>query len=51
VIEEVPISASQALHNQDRLAYRKSLVEFRNRPEEGEDDFAEGETLPEGSDG
>lgn len=51
VIEEVPISASQALYSQDRVAYRKSLVEFRNRPEEGEDDFAEGETLPEGSDG
>jgi len=50
VIEEVPIIASRALYNQDRLAYRKSLVEFRGRSER-EDDIAAGESLPEGSDG
>ena len=33
-VEEVPISASQALHYQDPLAYRKSLVEFTNRSEQ-----------------
>ena len=55
-IEEVPISASQALYHQDRLAYRKSLVEFRTRSE-GEDEeqeieeIAEGESLSEDSDG
>lgn len=51
VIEEVPIIASQALYNQDRLAYRKGLVEFRGRSEENEDDIAEGESMPEASDG
>ncbi len=51
VIEEVPISASQALYNQDRLAYRKSLVEFRGRSGEQGDDIAEGESMPEASDG
>ena len=51
VIEEVPISASQALYNQDRLAYRKGLVEFRGRPEDQVVDIAEGESMPEVSDG
>ncbi len=52
VIEEAPIRASQALYQQDRVAYRKSLVEFRNRrPTEEEVDIAEGENLPEGNDG
>lgn len=52
VIEEVPISASQALYHQDRLAYRKSLVEFRNRShEDGELGIAEGESMPEEPDG
>jgi len=51
VIEEVPISASQALYNQDRLAYRKSLVEFRTPSGENEDDIAEGESMPEAPDG
>ena len=49
-IEEVPISASQALHDQDRLAYRKSLVEFRNRSET-EEEIAEGESVSESVDG
>ena len=49
-IEEVPISASQALHHQDPLAYRKSLVDFRN-PSEAENEIAEGESMPEDSDG
>ena len=49
-IEEVPISASQALHHQDRLAYRKSLVEFRSRPET-EEEIAEGESVSGNSDG
>jgi hypothetical protein len=51
VVEEVPISASQALYNQDRLAYRKGLVEFRGRSEEQEEDIAEGESMQEASDG
>ncbi len=51
VIEEVPISASQALYSQDRLAYRKSLVEFRGHSGEGEDEIGEGERMPEASDG
>ena len=51
-IEEVLISASQALYHQDRLAYRKSLVEFRNRSEESQDkEIVEGESLPEDTDG
>lgn len=51
-IEEVPISASQALYNQDRLAYRKSLVEFRNRSEDMDsEEIAEGESMAEDSDG
>ena len=50
-IEEVPISASQALHHQDRLAYRKSLVEFRNRSEAETEEIAEGESMSEDSDG
>ena len=50
-IEEVPISASQALHHQDRLAYRKSLVEFRSRSEGEDEEIAEGETMSEDSDG
>ena len=50
-IEEVPISASQALHHQDRLAYRKSLVEFRNRSEAENEEIAEGESMSEDSDG
>ena len=50
-IEEVPIRASQALHHQDRLAYRKSLVEFRNRSEAEDEEIAEGESMSEGSDG
>lgn len=50
-IEEVPISASQALYHQDRLAYRKSLVEFRNRPESENEEIAEGESMEEKSDG
>lgn len=51
VIEEAPISASQALYQQDRLAYRKSLVEFRTRPTEEEVDIIEGESMPEDTDG
>ena len=50
-IEEVPISASQALHHQDRLAYRKSLVEFTNRSEAENEEIAEGESMSEDSDG
>ena len=50
-IEEVPISASQALHDQDRLAYRKSLVEFRNQSEAENEEIAEGESVSEDSDG
>ena len=50
-IEEVAISASRALHHQDPLAYRKSLVEFRNRSEAEDEDIAEGESIPEDSDG
>ena len=50
-IEEVLISASQALHHQDRLAYRKSLVEFRNRSEAENEEIAEGESMSEDSDG
>ena len=50
-IEEVPISASQALHHQDRLAYRKSLVEFKNQSEEEKEEIAEGESISEDSDG
>ena len=50
-IEEVPISASQALHHQDRLAYRKGLVEFRNRSEAENEEIAEGESMSEDSDG
>ena len=50
-IEEVPISASQALHHQDPLAYRKSLVEFRNRSEADNEEIAEGESMSEDSDG
>ena len=50
-IEEVPISASQALHHQDRLAYLKSLVEFRNRSETENEEIAEGENMSEDSDG
>lgn len=57
VIEEAPIRASRALYDQDRVAYRKSLVEFRSRgentdePGQIEDDIAEGESISEGSDG
>lgn len=50
-IEEVPISASQALYHQDRLAYRKSLVEFRNRSEAENEEITEGESMSEDSDG
>lgn len=50
-IEEVPISASQALHHQDRLAYSKSLVEFINRSEAENEEIAEGESISEDSDG
>ena len=50
-IEEVPISASQALHHQDPLAYRKSLVEFRNRSEAEKEEIAEGESMSEDFDG
>ena len=50
-IEEVAISASRALHHQDPLAYRKSLVEFRNRSDAEDEDIAEGESIPEDSDG
>lgn len=51
VIEEAPISASQALYQQDRVAYRKSLVEFRSRPIEEDADIAEGESMPEETNG
>ena len=50
-IEEVLISASQALHHQDRLAYHKSLVEFRNRSEAETEEIGEGESISEDSDG
>ena len=50
-IEEVPISASQALYHQDRLAYRKSLVEFRNNSKENNEEIVEGEIMSEGTDG
>ena len=50
-IEEVPIRASQALHHQDRLAYRKSLVEFRTRSDAEKEEIAEGESMSEDSDG
>lgn len=50
-VEEVPISASQALYHQDRLAYRRSLVEFKNRAEEKNEGIVEGEMMSEGSDG
>ena len=51
-VEEVPIRASQALHHQDRQAYRESLVEFRSRSEaENEEEIAEGESMSEESDG
>ena len=50
-IEEVPISASQALHHQDPLAYRKSLVEFKNPSEAENEEIAEGESMSEDSDG
>ena len=50
-IEEVAISASRALHQQDPLAYRKSLVEFRNRSEAEDEEIAEGESISEDSDG
>ena len=50
-IEEAPISASQALHHQDPLAYRKSLVEFKNRSEAENEEIAEGESMSEDSDG
>ena len=50
-IEEVPISASQALHHQDPLAYRKSLVEFKNRSDAETEEIAEGESMSEDSDG
>ncbi len=50
-IEEVPISASQALRDQDLTAYRKSLVEFRNQSAADNEEIAEGESLSEGSNG
>ena len=50
-IEEVPIIASQALHGQDRLAYLKSLVEFKNRLEAEDEEIAEGESVSEDSNG
>ncbi len=56
VIEEAPIRASRALYEQDRVAYRKSLVEFRSRGSGGEEmdtaeDIGEGEAISEASDG
>jgi len=51
VIEEVPISASQALYQQDRLAYRKSLSEFRSGETTDDSDIEEGTVLPENSNG
>lgn len=51
VIEEVPIQASQALYQQDRMAYHKSLVEYRAREAGGESDIAEGEILSEDANG
>lgn len=50
-IEEVPIRASQAFRDQDPLAYRQSLVEFRNRSEGESEDIAEGESMSEDFDG
>lgn len=50
-IEEAPISASKALYHQDRLAYRKSLVEFRNRSDVDNEEIAEGESMSEDSNG
>jgi hypothetical protein len=50
-IEEVQISPSQALYHQDRLAYRKSLVEFRNRSDSENEEISEGEIMPEAPDG
>ncbi len=50
-IEEVPISASQALHHQDPLAYRRSLVEFRHPSEADNGEIREGESISEDSDG
>lgn len=51
-VEEVPIRASQALHHQDRQAYRESLVEFRSRSDaENEEEIAEGERMTEEFDG
>lgn len=51
IIEEVPISASQALYQQDRLAYRKSLSEFRSGENIDDSDIEEGTTLSEESNG
>lgn len=51
VIEEAPIPASSALYQQDRAAYRKSLVEFRAQPEIEEEPISEGEALLEDTDG
>ncbi|MFA7171940.1 MAG: abortive infection family protein [Kiritimatiellia bacterium] len=50
-IEEVRISASEALYHQDRLAYRKSLVEFQNQSQDetDNDEIVAGESLPEDS--
>ncbi len=50
-IEEVLISASRALYQQDRLAYRKSLVEFRNLSSGEDEEIREGESMSEESDG
>lgn len=51
VIEEAPISASQALHRQDRRAYLTGLVEFLGRSKEQEDDISEGENVSGASNG
>ena len=57
VIEEAPIRASRALYEQDRLAYRKSLVEFKSREQspgntsDTEDEITEGEQIEEKADG
>lgn len=51
VIEEAPISASLALYHQDRLAYRKGLVEFLGAPGGDEPEIVEGSTLAEHADG
>lgn len=50
-IEEVAISASQALYHQDRLAYRKSLVEFKYQSDAKNEEIAEGESISEDADG